>query len=710
MAATEELGIVLPPGVERPAPVSEGLPTGRGLIVNETELPDYVISEAVETYFEENSSMLGSNSPTTFQNYSQMGGSLLARSKFRVPGSVIEEIILARDLAERDDDIGSAIGAAIALGYGEGLQNTHEDEVVVAMFDEIAKYAKLETRVFPEMHRELLIASQVTTACLFIQKQISFTPMGADRQRTRAIAQPIIGVIPAEQIRVLGNDLFGTAALAYRPFTNQQEMWLQEYFSSRTSPARKFEMRQEDPVLTALLVEEIQYDDYTMMGVGSVYGDPKDPPMHNRFIYRLNPTMVARSCFPKGQWPHPRPLLTRSFPLLEAKRLLNLLDYGLLEGGANFLIVVKKGSDLKPAMPEEIRNLRETIKRASRTGVVVGDHRLDVEIITPDLKELLNPAKRKLIARKLTASMLRIPDFQDSDSGGSAMASSETEILSRVIASDRAILAEHIECNVYEAASDRNGESLQGAASLWFPKIILQGAQFFTDMILKLRDRGDIPRKYGVESAGFNYTAAVQQRRMEKSSGDDRVLTPPPVPFTAQGAGGGLNDNGGGRPPGGSSANGAAGSAPRRSTSDPQRPRQLVSRNQGETVRSMYEADDEDTYWRIGEQTHALMEEYADTLKEGRATPFERTALQRIAMGELDEFSEGTLTIIPVNTADEIGDIKAVRLAPGLSVLVGRRLDDGAVLARALSFKGPQYKALDGEELAVRWGWEPESE
>jgi hypothetical protein len=54
-------------------------------------------------------------------------------------------------------------------------------------------------------------------------------------------------------------------------------------------------------------------------------------------------------------------------------------------------------------------------------------------------------------------------------------------------------------------------------------------------MILKLRDRGDIPRRYGVEAAGYNYDAAVQQRKREKARGDDKVLTTPPVPFTADG-------------------------------------------------------------------------------------------------------------------------------------------------------------------------------
>ena len=71
-------------------------------------------------------------------------------------------------------------------------------------------------------------------------------------------------------------------------------------------------------------------------------------------LYRLNPRMVKRSTMPKGSWKYPRPPLTANFALLEAKRLLNLMDYALLQGGSNFLVVAKKGSDQRPAVPEEV--------------------------------------------------------------------------------------------------------------------------------------------------------------------------------------------------------------------------------------------------------------------------------------------------------------------------------------------------------------------
>lgn len=697
-----EVSIWVPDSVHR-IPSAE-LPEGRGTVVNDTDLPDNVVLQAVEEYFEEHSSVLGANmANNSFQNYANSGGSLLARTKFRPPSSIIEEIYLARDLAERDDDIAPTIGAMIAVAFDDPLQNSHRDEVVVSLFNEVARNCQLETRVLPEMYRELLIASQVTTATIFERKDIQFQPQGADRQRTRSIASPLVGVIPAELVRVIGNDMFGTARLAFRPATGAQEKWLEEFFDSKTSPGRKAEMRKQDPVLTTMLTEQIPWEEYLSAGAGLVYGDPRDPAC-GLYAYILNPVITARSTFPKGAWPSPRPLLTRNFPLLEAKRLLNLMDYALLEGGSNFLVVAKKGSDQRPALPEEITNLRDTVKRASRTGVLIGDHRLNIEIITPDLAELLNEKKRKLLGRKLTAALLRVPDFQDSDAGGQETARTDAALVEKTISFDRGILLQHVRDHVYEPTARRN-DSILGAPRLWMPKIILQGLQAFTDMLLKLRDRGDIPRRYVVEAAGIDYDAAVAQRRQEKSSGDDRVLTPPPVPFTAQGqGGGGLNDNGGGRPAGGSRANGATGSQPSRSTRDGARPRTRVTQNQGETVRAMYDEDTE-TSVRVGELTYAILEEYADTKTIGRLTTFEQAALERFADGWETSMNEGVLTVIPVNVGEEIGEIRAIRLTTGLSLLVGHRVEDDAIMARAMSFRMPEFSALDAQERALRWGW-----
>lgn len=679
--------LILPPGVETGGrPEQFPPPVGTGMVVNETDLPD----EAVMTYLTENASLIGLSPSNTFQTYVATGN-LMTRPKWRPPSNIVEEIVMARELAERDDDVAATIGAMTALAFGEGMQHSHTDEETVALFDEIASEAQILAK-FKEMYREWLITAQVVTATVYTRKTVSFTPMGADRQRSRTVAVPLVAVLPTEQIRVIGNDIFGTATLAYRPFSGRQEAWLMEFFSNQTTAGRKAQMRQEDPILTTLLTEQVAWDSMRDGGVEWVYGDPRDPIM-GHYVYTLNPEFVQRTTMPKGQWPHPRPMMTRSMPLLEAKRLLTIMDYSLLEAGANFLVVAKKGSDDRPALPEEIANLHGTITRASRSGVLIGDHRLNIEIITPKLDELLNSDKRKLVGRKIAASLLRLPDIGTADTAGGQGVLTDTEILSRVVTSDRDDLRMHVERTIYKPTAARN-DNLNGYAKLWFPKIILQGLQFFQDMILALRDRGDIPRKYAVEAAGFDWTASVQQRKLEVSSGDDKAMQPAAVPFSSPDAG--PQDRGGGRPTG---AKTGASKAPA-----PGAPKNTVQRNAGETIKAMWDDDDGPIY-RAGEHTYAILESFAEVSKVGRITKHELAALAKIDEDAASEpFAEGPLTIVPVNLEYAIDQIKAMRLTDDISMLVGTRPADGAVLARALVFREPKSR-LDAEETAMRWGF-----
>lgn len=627
-----------------------------------------MVTAAVQDHFIENASMAwGRNS--TFQNYSG-NGSMLARREYRTPTNVIDEIRLARDMAERDDDVAAAIGSQIATAFEGGMENFHEDEKTVGLFNAVAREANLDS-VLKEMYREYLIAASITTVSLFTRQNLEWQAADGN-SREESLAVPVIGVLQAENIRVLGDDTFGTGTLAYDPEDESLRTWLETYFNPQTSPAKKAEMGRENRVAAAI---------FTGVIPNSAVTEGEVSPYNSGNLYLLNPRLVHRTTMPKGAWNYPRPLLTRNFALLEAKRLLNILDFSLLQGGSNFIVVVKKGSDQRPAQPGELANLQNVVRAANKTGVIVGDHRLNIEVITPDLKELLNPGKRRLIGRKLSMALLRVPESGVEDPGTEGM-KTEIELMSRVISSDRQDIKRHIERFTYKETARRNKRVFtKGAPKVWFPKIVLQGSQYFTDYVIKLRDRGDIPRKWAVEAGGFDYEAGVQQRQRELDAGDDEVLVPGAVPHSSPDMG--PQDNNQGRPAGGQDEN------PNRQT---------LMRTPGETVRSFYD-ETERAVLRVGVVTEAILEEYGD-YQIGRIQQFERDA-----MAEGEPLRRGSLVGVPVNPGVSVKAMKALRLRDGLRMIVGQRLSDGAVLAKLLVFREPEFTLADAETAVARWGF-----
>jgi hypothetical protein len=648
----------------------------RVLVDNRSDLPDALVEDAVLDYFVENASIIG-QSVSSVQTYD--GGTLMHRAKFKPPSSIQEEIKLARMFADTDDDVGTAISAALATAFGEGMENFNEDEQVVSIYNSCARAANLDG-VLKDIYREYLIAGQFTTVCLYRRRSFDYQPEGSDGRAKRSfnVSCPAIGVLHSEHIVPLGNDLFHTAPLGYDPLDNHiLRRWLEEFFGDKTTAARKAEMRRQDPVSAALYVEAVQFKDPNLIAT-----------MPSRPVYRLNPNMVARTTMPKGEALHPHPLMTRDFALLEAKRLLNLMDHALLQGGMNFIVVAKKGTDERPALPDEVQNLQEVVRKASRSGVIVGDHRLSFEIITPSLDALLSKDKRRLLGRKIAQAILRIPEWATEEAQSEGF-KGELEFIARVLAADRQDVRRH----VYEEIESRNGGVVKDSAKLWFPKIVLQGTQYFTDYVLKLRDRGDIPRRWAVEAGGFDYDAALSEREREVKRGDDDILQPAAVPFTNPAVG--PQDNNQGRPSGTSPNNGAPGAD--RRTSTPPRGK-LVSRNAGETVRAFWN-EDEETSYRAGENTNRILNEYHDTAEVGRITAQERDLLDCELPTRV-----GSLSMIPVNGEHDVGEQRIVRLTQGASIVVGERRD-GAVVAKALIFREPEFDRLAAEEIALRWGF-----
>jgi RNA polymerase subunit RPABC4/transcription elongation factor Spt4 len=171
---------------------------------------------------------------------------------------------------------------------------------------------------------------------------------------------------------------------------------------------------------------------------------------------------------------------------------------------------------------------------------------------------------------------------------------------------------------------------------------------------------------------------------------------PGAVPFSNPGQ---PQDNGPGRPIGSSSNNGRQGA-----TTPPnlRPPRAVIQRTAGDTTVTAMVDGDQVHY--VGEQTAALLEEYAETADYGAYV----MQVERDAIDFNQTLRSASSVIVPVNPQARCDEYTAVKLDTGLKAIVGRRIGDGAFLARALRFTEPHFNLTEAGQYAIRWGFTSE--
>jgi hypothetical protein len=211
-------------------------------------------------------------------------------------------------------------------------------------------------------------------------------------------------------------------------------------------------------------------------------------------------------------------------PILEMKSHLRNSDRATLIGNTNFIVVITKGTDKLPAKPSEITNLQEQARVIARLPVLVGDHRLHVEIVAPLTDNTLIESRWQTLDSRLVfkALMTFSPVTQGGNSGGAGV-SEMSRVVSKGMESRRHMIVRSLERHVFQMILDRNESVLDEAPSLEFtPKrITLDFNADVIGQILKVRDRGDISRETMLEELDYDQDAEVLRRARERAMYDD---------------------------------------------------------------------------------------------------------------------------------------------------------------------------------------------
>jgi hypothetical protein len=247
--------------------------------------------------------------------------------------------------------------------------------------------------------------------------------------------------------------------------------------------------------------------------------------------------------------------LASCFELLDAKNLLRSMDRAHLIGGSNFIVLIKKGTDNIPAQQPEIDALRESVNTIAQVPVIVGDHRLSIDIITPKLDVTLTTSRYDLIDRRLTARALGTFVPTGADQGDPLKLG---KVIGRNLESRRRMLRRSFEQHLFQPIRDSNDEITERAKLAFHPATIaLSFDSAFASFLLDLREAKELSRDTILSQFDLDQRDEARQREREADLYDDTfgTIVPhganPDQPRAPRDGDGG-NDPDGDRPPPGS--------------------------------------------------------------------------------------------------------------------------------------------------------------
>ena len=476
-------------------------------------------------------------------------GGLFERDRYVTPETLFDEFKVAYDAAEHDDVVSGVLETTEALAFGKmSLDCQDPDETDI--WNQIAADLDLDSRL-REMWRELFIVSQFYAAVWWGRKTYKVRgKSGAGVKRKKEFRNLYVprGITILDPTKVIpvGSFMFNREQLAY--VADKIEGDEIDQVLNRTK---------SDPVIEQLISGPYNPSREEMkrlaeFGVGSM----------DR-LFMMNPKNVFRHTATRPQYKKMATVRLKSvFELLDMKHQLRQMDRAHLIGGTNFIVLVKKGSDAMPAKPAEIANLQAQVRTVARVPVLVGDHRLEVEIITPKLDTTLQPEKYNGLDARITARLYQMFMTGNFSAGAKGDDSIKlARVVARAMESRRHMLRRSLEFFVFKPAFEANDDLIAEQPKLLFhPKrIALDFDPALANYLLDLRDRGDISRQSILEEVGYNEDDEARRREREANEGLDDIFTPTNVPFDGApapgqpGKPGAPNDNtpkGAVRPPG----------------------------------------------------------------------------------------------------------------------------------------------------------------
>ena len=211
---------------------------------------------------------------------------------------------------------------------------------------------------------------------------------------------------------------------------------------------------------------------------------------------------------------------------------LFLTEDHIVTHNTNFIVVITKGTDKFPARQAEVEHLQEQSKVVARMPILVGDHRLNVEIVTPLLDNTLIESRYQTLDSRLVFKALMSFHPQTQGGTGGSQIKDISRIVARGLESRRHQMIRSLEANIFRKAVEANQGILDETPHLSFMprRISLEFNADIVKAVMEIRDRGDMSRETMLEELDYDQDTEMMRRIRERDDGaDDVFLTH--VPF-----------------------------------------------------------------------------------------------------------------------------------------------------------------------------------
>lgn len=460
---------------------------------------------------------------------------IFQRNKYVTPGKVFDQMAIAYDALD-DDVVGNVADTSEAMAF-QKITFESEDKDQENVWNQIGADLDLDTWV-RQAWRELFTVSQFYGVRWWGRKQYQVDGIRNTRKARKEfdIVVPTgIGFLDPTRIVPVNQDMFGNADLAW--IATSTEMELLNEIDSGT---------QTDDLVRQLFVGK-----YTPTRAEEKALEPEDVPTERLIL--LNPENVWRHTLTRSPYERWAKLRLKSvFPLLDLKHQLREMDRAFLLGGINFIVLVTRGTDERPSNQAEVDRTVHLVRGQSKSPVIVSDHRINIEIITPDVSHILNREKWTVLDERI---LMRLwGTFQlGSESSNRETSSTLGRIIARGLTSRRHMVKRSMEADIVRATQKRpENEDFDASVKVEFAprRMELEFDAAVVTSLQELRDRGDLSRETLLNEFNFDQDLEAQRRRFEDDRYSD-TFKPVNVPFdspnrvTPGGSG-----RKGGRPPG----------------------------------------------------------------------------------------------------------------------------------------------------------------